>query len=491
VKSATLLLAGSLAANVVLLALYIAHPNSASAPAAGSTLVTATSSVPSTGGDSLRAALASGDVAALRAAGLTAEQAREVVLGRAFARVVARASAQQQQSAGDRWWSNKRSAGLNREEALKAQRELSDALLAAFGADPIFGGLSDSPALAFLPADKRAALRRITQDYDEMLAKFSADGFQLPSDREKQKLLQSERDRDIAALLSPDELAEYQMRTSSTATNIRSRYGDAITSDAEFRQIYALQKAFDDQYPMLNGRVTPEQMQQRAAAAQQLQSDLHAALGDEAYAALRRASDSDLRTVDALATRLNLPANTTDTVAALRDTYATQSQRISSDTAVPFADRRTQLQNLATQAKADLGRTLGSEGAEAYAQRSAWVSMLQGGVGFSTTPPAAGAAMSLATGTTAGVFPVPPAGTTGGGAVRQGFTFVTSDGASGGGGSAPAMIFAPADGQPRDGMTRQVISISTSSTEHTTSATPPATTGATPTPAQPAPAPKP
>jgi hypothetical protein len=305
---------------------------------------------------------------------------------------------------------------------------LSAALLAAFGDDFGLGG-GDAAQFSFLAPDKRAALKRITQDYDEMIAKYSANGLQLASDREKLQLLRAERQRDIAGLLSPAELAEYEMRTSSSAAMLRARYGDAIASEEDFRKLYGLQKAFDDQYPMPNGRVTPDFMRERAAAQRQLQADMRTALGADAYAALTRAADPDLRTIDSLASRLNLPAGTSDQIAAARDSYAAESQRISADTSLNPQQRQAQLRDLGNRAKASIIGTLGSEAADAYAQRSPWLNMLQGGMAFSTTPPGDGMMGAMAGG--AGVYPVMPpggpGGVAGGAVTRQIVNYASSD----------------------------------------------------------------
>ncbi len=45
-----------------------------------------------------------------------------------------------------------------------------------------------------------------------------------------------------------------------------------------------------------------------------------------------------------------------------------------------------QIKAIATQATADLQAKLGSEGADAYAQRSNWLRMLKNGNAFSTDP---------------------------------------------------------------------------------------------------------
>lgn len=432
-KLLPVLLAASLAANAALVALHFTRPAppASSDPSAVAPRPRPSGSAPA---EALLAALASGDTAALQAAGLSAETARELTLGHALARAAERirAARTQQQPADDRWWrSNRSSYPANRELQLQARREFSDAFAAAGLADlnPYTVADAQSEQLAFLSPDKRDALRRITQDYDEMMAKFSANGIQLPSDRERLKLLRAERDRDIAALLSPAEREQYELRTSPTSQQLRARYGDAIETEDDFRKLYALQKAFDEKHAFdaTTGRVSKETLQQRAEAQRQLQQDMRAALGEEKFAALRRASDPDLRTVDSLASRLNLPAQTTDRVAAARDTYAAESQRINSNTTLTPQDRRAQLQALGNRAKTELTQTLGAEATEAYAQRSAWLSMLQNGMAYTTTPPADAPGLALGMGPS--VHPLPPAGTNAASPTRQTFTIAAPLGA--------------------------------------------------------------
>ena len=425
-KPVTAFLAASLLGNATLAALYLSRP---AAPAPSGRVAPATTAVPNprppVSGDALRQALAAGDLAALEAAGLSPQAARELLLGRTFFRAFERIrAARANQPADERWWRSSRIASpASRELQLQIRREVSDALAAAFGDDlGLFSSSDPAQQFNFLSPEKRDALRRITQDYDEMMAKFSAGGLQLPSDRERLKLLRAERDRDIAALLTPAEREAYELRTSTSAQVLRARYGDGIESEEDFRKLYALQKAFDDRYPLdaLSGKVTPEQMRARGEAQRQLQEGIRAALGEDKYTALRRASDPDLRTVDALVSRLDLPPGTTARIATSRESFAAESQRINANTGLNPQQRRTQLQELGARAKAELTQALGAEAADAYAQRSPWVSMLQNGMAYTTTPPAN--APGLALGGMPGVHPVPPAGAGGPGGERQMFT---------------------------------------------------------------------
>jgi hypothetical protein len=437
VKSASLLLAASLLANVALVALIATRP--APGPA-GDPPPSATGTVPQgvtkdpTSAEALRAALLAGDARSLEAAGLPPDVAREIGAGRAlFAAAERIRAARAQLPKDDRWWRANRSlTAAEREFQLRIRRELSDAFAAAGLADVDPSALTNArhERLAFLTPEKRAALRRITQDYDEMMASFRAGGIELPSDRERLKLLQAERERDIAALLTPAERQAYELRTSTTAQNLRNRYGDAIQTEDDFRKLYALQKAFDEKYALdpSTGRLTPETLRQRGEAQQQLQNEFRTALGEEKYAALRRASDVDLRNVESLVSRLNLPAVTTDRIAAARELLAAESQRINADTSLAPQQRRAQIQDLGARARADLQQTLGSEGAEAYAKHSPWVSMLQSGMAYSTTPPANSPAAAIGSG--AAVHPVLPPGASGPGAVRQSVTFAAPAGAA-------------------------------------------------------------
>lgn len=418
VKPTSLLLIASLLANVALIAVFAtrspddAH-RSARASTGGQTSAPSRDAVKDA---SLRAALAAGDAKALEAAGLTPELARDVALGRTLSQLTAQIRRAEATGADIRWWRSTTAGNqATRETAQRLRREV-----AALLGDPSGStGSAEASQLAFLPETKRAALRRILDDYAEMTAQYTAGGVQLASDRERLRLLRSEKERDIAALLSPDELLAYELRHSASAATVRTRYGDGLETEADFRKVYALQKAFDEKFPAeaLTGRISQETLRARTDAQRQLQDDIRSTLGDTAYAQLRRATDTDLRTVDALVSRLGLPAATTDRIATVRESLAAESQRLNADATLNPTQRRAQIQELGNQAKAQINQALGTEAADAYAQRSQWVSLLQGGIAYSTTPQA-GSPASLGS-TNQSVYPVLPSGSGAPGATRQ------------------------------------------------------------------------
>jgi hypothetical protein len=465
----------SLAANLAAFGYFATRPEQptaapASKTAPATTLVTDNS-------EQIRTALVKGDLAALTAAGVPLTAARDLLLGRAMVRYAERMEGAVNAPADARWWRS-RATPTGTDQALVAQRELNDAVRAALGKD-VFPLGTDPSQWSFLPAAKRDALRRLQQDYDEMTAKFSAGGIQLASDKERLALLRAERDRDIAALLTPTELADYNLRTSNTSAALRAKFGDAIQSEEDFRKLYDLQKAFDDKFAVDPSAPRPSQdfIQQRAAAERQLQDAFRAALGEEKFAALQRTSDQELRALDALATRLNLPSGTTDRVAATREAIAAESQKISLDSSLPMTERRAKLQELASWARTELAQTLGSEAADAYAQRAAWLSLLQSGVAFATNPKDSPVQVGLGG---SSVYPVLPTGVAG--AMRQSMSVGSSNGfLSTPGAGNNAFIVSPGQGAAGSNA-MQVISITTSSQSGTTTTT--TTTSGTPPPRQ-------
>jgi len=416
-KILPLFLALSLAANAALLATFFVRPAPAGGTTAASVAPVAVGKSAAAGGGELTAtqvaALTSGDLAEMKAAKIPDDIARQLVIARAFTKMMARQRAfyRPPETTG-MYWANPASTFRNRTkeeraEMMKAQREFSEALRGT-EAEMMDRG---STRFEYLPAVKREQISRIIQDYDEMRSEINSDmaGIQLPSDREKLKLLRQEQEHDIADALSPAEFEQYLLHSSQTASNVRNRYGDAIKTEDDYKKIFALQKAFDDQYStqdmFVGGPPSQELMSARRNAEAKLQEEIQATLGAENYAAFQRATDQEYKALNSVAKRLNLPANTADTVYAARDTYATQSQQINQDTSLSSQDRRTQLKALADRARAELTTTLGAEGAEAYAQRANWLNHLKNGNAFSTNPKDAPGGRTYLGNT---VYPVPP-----------------------------------------------------------------------------------
>lgn len=291
-----------------------------------------------------------------------------------------------------------------------AEREFRDAVRAATG-NAVIPASGPNPRLAFLPQEKQDAVARIEQTYSERMSEVrrKAGNLGLASDTERMKGMMADRDKDLAAVLTPAELEQFQLRTSTSSLQLRSRYGEAIESLDEFKQLFALQKAFDEKYSpeliVMNSNLLRTRMDDERKMFEQML----ATLGPARAATFRRAADQEYTTLKTLARRLNLPDNVPDTVMDLRENYAGVSQAINNQAGINSMDRRSLIQDVEKEARQKLIDLLGKEGFEAYSPRNNWLRYLENGQAFGTDPKDAPPGLSISAST--GVFPIYPPGT--------------------------------------------------------------------------------
>ncbi|MEO6567346.1 MAG: hypothetical protein ABIO94_01175, partial [Opitutaceae bacterium] len=115
-----------------------------------------------------------------------------------------------------------------------------------------------------LPVAKLSQIQSITADYNDLSKQVSdaADGILFPQDRATLALLQKEREADIARLLSPEEMLEYELHHSSTANRLLAQTSAFDATEEEFRALFALNRAVDAEHGN-PGVLSPEQRRAR------------------------------------------------------------------------------------------------------------------------------------------------------------------------------------------------------------------------------------
>lgn len=391
------LLALSLAANVAALVFFASKPSSTPTTPVTAQQKPTSSSAEGAQLAALQAALASGDPAQLAAAGCPPEVMKALAVLRA---VDALRDATQKfdtrLSPGAKYWQppvsvySPDTARELRLGILRATSDLDHALVSVYGQDqsemfPLFG----SDDYAFLSPEKRERLRQIKRDYAELEAELEAaikNNVRLPGDREQLTLLRQEKERDIAALLTPEDREQIELRTSQSAKRAQERFGRVLETEEDYKKVYALQRAFDDRFYSGGVEPTREWKESRAQAENALHDEIFALLSPPQLAALRQLHDHDREAAVDLAHRLALPVTTTDEVLALRDRTATFSAQVNADPSLSGTQRETRFQELAATSRAELVRLLGSQGARAYIEHTDWLSLLEKNQAFSTNP---------------------------------------------------------------------------------------------------------
>lgn len=166
----------------------------------------------------------------------------------------------------------------------------------------ILGNLYEpaDPALrrlaSYLPFEKARQLKRISDDYRLLAYKAGGGGgpLQLPKPRGHAVYLEEQQRADIEALLTPEELRAYDLRTSRAANFLRALAGFNPT-EQEFVALYDIRKSA--------GSLGAS----REESDRLIEQQTRAFLGEKRYAEYTRAQDPDFRVHHRLARELQLP----------------------------------------------------------------------------------------------------------------------------------------------------------------------------------------
>lgn len=307
------------------------------------------------------------EVARLRELGLPKDMIEDMAQAAVFAKYrKAMRSFPDDFSMGAMWGNTAKTA--RQREQIKKFRELTRQIgeeASAAGVD--WNMFSMMGPKAPIPEDKAAKVSRLEQDRLEMSSNIQMDagGLMLERDTAQLKYIEEEYEKELAALLTPEELEAWNLTRSQTAQNLRSRVSFMNPSAEEFALLYKYQAAFDKDWgTSYMGHNTD--WQKRSEAEQKMREQIKAALGPERYADYQKATDSDYGTLNNLEYRLELPAGTADRLLASRQEAERAAAKIRGDKSLSDADRKASLQVLAEQAKTEFTTTLGEEGFNAY-----------------------------------------------------------------------------------------------------------------------------
>ncbi len=389
------LLACSLAANAALYFSRSAPAASAVNPGSGATTSASPASTAATTSAAETAQLAkvwttlqSGDlktlVVRLRAAGFSPAMIRSIVGGVLYEQFAARRKALLAQQQDVPFWATQQRSFMD-PKTMAAMRQLSreqtNLLKELLGPD----GQSDSDERDFylrrqfgnLPREKSDQVQNIVSDYGELRTQIynTANGLMLPEDREKLAFLDKEQRADLAAVLTPQELQDYELRSSTTASVLRSQLATFKPTEQEFRAIYDATRAAEEKYGAALGANSNQMKQIQTAVLESAQ----ATLTPDRYADLKQATDPAYQLINRLAARLDLPASTAPQVVALQQDVMKRATAVRTDQSLTPDERNTQLSSLLQETTTKLTTVLGGQrGLEAYKQYGGqWLQMLQ------------------------------------------------------------------------------------------------------------------
>jgi hypothetical protein len=236
-----------------------------------------------------------------------------------------------------------------------------------------------------IPQAKVSAIEAIQRDYSELSSQIrdAMKGVALAEDREKLAFLEKEKRSDLAQLLTPDELAEYDKRNSPAATSLRNqmRYFDA--SEEEFLKLYEQQKAFDARYGRDN--LSGVQADRRREAEKELKMQFEAALGPERYAEYQITTDGNFSSTRYFILDAGLPIETAKSLVAVQRELTQRANATRSSTTLTREQQTSELAALEKEAEAKVSSLVSADKLKNYKSNAGqWMTKLSPSVKLPT-----------------------------------------------------------------------------------------------------------
>jgi hypothetical protein len=228
----------------------------------------------------------------------------------------------------------------------------------------------------FLSPEKQEQAKALYAKYREMERDLFRDGGGMTAEnRAKFMALRAEREAEMAKLLGPEEFAQYQLRNSYTARNMRENLTGFQPSEDEFRKIFDLKKTFDDQFGFMRDGSDEAVREERRLAQQKLDEQLLATLGPQRFQEYQLSQDDRYRENVDFAQRYNLEPQVAKTLYDVRIAAEQERNRIRADSSLNEQARAAALNELAQLTQAALQPTLGDNW-NRYRERNGWVARL-------------------------------------------------------------------------------------------------------------------
>lgn len=273
------------------------------------------------------------------------------------------------------------------------QREMTEDLLGAdarpsAGLDPAsrerrYGQLSD---------EKIDHIENLNRDISDLRTKMYAE--RKPGDMQSmmstQAAMEQEQRAELAALLTPAELEQYEMRSSQSANRVMNNLKGFEVTEAEYAALYRAQKAFDAMDPLRStGTVNQDGMVLRAAAQEAMNEQARAALPDDRFYEYLKSADSNYaRTAQFTANYPTITPAMTYELTQIERTYQAAMMSVARPAGggpMP-ADRMAQMSAARKEYQDQVASLLGPEVATAYNQRNRGGVVTSISTGTTSTP---------------------------------------------------------------------------------------------------------
>tara|TARA_B100000965_G_scaffold394307_1_gene406299 strand:- start:912 stop:2222 length:1311 start_codon:yes stop_codon:yes gene_type:complete len=219
-------------------------------------------------------------------------------------------------------------------------------------------------AMDFIPDETMAELNSMEQEFGSKLLKKMASGTSDAQDRSEIRMLREARENQIASMLTPEQKLEYDLRKSPTAANLRLQLDGFDPSEDEFRNIFQIQKKFEDDHGVISGAtISPVEVQERRLAEQDMKNDMRSMLGEDRFQDYLQQTDYDYKSIDKITQRQGLADNVSAQIYQMKSEAEELARGIRLNSGVSIGERQQQLQRIYNETSRSIESIMGQQGA--------------------------------------------------------------------------------------------------------------------------------
>jgi len=216
-------------------------------------------------------------------------------------------------------------------------------------------------SLGFLPEQKQVAVMKELQGIQSRIAELSEDG---SADIEMVWKAQRETEESIKGMLSEDEYTGYLLRKSNTAHQLRSQIAGFDPSEEEFRTVFKLKRAFDEEYGEIG--INLDLLEEQLKAQKTLNEQIRQSLGDERYADYERAQDYQFQQIHSSLKKADLGTGEAIQVYDMQKVAQDAALQLRGNQTLNEAERRERLRQIRNETESAIQQVVGTEGWEKF-----------------------------------------------------------------------------------------------------------------------------
>jgi len=216
-------------------------------------------------------------------------------------------------------------------------------------------------SLGFLPEQKQVAVMKELQGIQSRIAELSEDG---SADIEMVWKAQRETEESIKGMLSEDEYTGYLLRRSNTAHQLRSQIAGFDPSEEEFRTVFKLKRAFDEEYGEIG--INLDLLEEQLKAQKTLNEQIRQSLGDERYADYERAQDYQFQQIHSSLKKADLGTGEAIQVYDMQKVAQDAALQLRGNQTLNEAERRERLLQIRNETESAIQQVVGTEGWEKF-----------------------------------------------------------------------------------------------------------------------------